>query len=66
MTKKPRGRPPTFTDADRRQFAELVRKHGARGAKAVASIPVSMPTLLKISREFGISLKKGKRPRLAA
>lgn len=64
--KRRRGRPPTFLAAQRRKLARLVRLHGARGALAASSVPVSMGTVLKIAREYGIQLKKGKRPRKAA
>jgi len=64
--KKKQGRPFTFKYEDRRKFAELIRQHGARRARDVASKPVSVGTLLKIAREFEIPLKKGRRPREAA
>lgn len=64
--RRKRGRPFTFSYADRKRFAELIRLHGARGAHEVTSKPISVGTLLKIAQEFGIELKKGRRPRNAA
>jgi hypothetical protein len=61
--KRKQGRPVTFKLPQRRQLAELVRQHGARGAQAVAPVPISTGTLLKIAHEFGIELSKGRRPR---
>jgi len=61
-----RGRPPTFKPRDRRHVADLIRQHGARGAVEAANKPISMSTVLKIAQEFGIELKKGRRPRMAA
>jgi len=66
MTKKWRGRPQTFNYEDRRNLAELIRRHGARSTKAIAETPISIPTLLKIAREFDVELTKGRRPRKAA
>ncbi len=63
---KKRGRPFTFQVHRREQFAELIRQHGARRAGELSEIPISIATLLKIAREFGIELKKGRRPRQAA
>lgn len=56
-----RGRPPTFSAADRQQLAELIRQHGIRGALRSADIRVSPQTLSKIAREFGIVLRPGRR-----
>jgi hypothetical protein len=50
-----RGRPATFQASDRRKLAELVRLHGARGARERSG--VSVGTLLRIAREYGIGLK---------
>lgn len=61
-----RGRPQTFQMEDRRRFAELIRQHGIRGAKRVSEVSISRSTLIKICREFGIALKKGKRGKKAA
>lgn len=61
-----RGRPFTFNKAQRRKLAELVQQHGARRAKEVAPLSISVGTLLKIAHEFGIDLKHGRRPRKAA
>lgn len=60
MTKK-RGRPFTFSDAERQKLAELIRQHGARGAQRVSWTPISLSTLLEVAREFEIELKKGRR-----
>ncbi|MFQ5731638.1 MAG: hypothetical protein ACE5KM_06770 [Planctomycetaceae bacterium] len=56
-----RGRP--YPAADRIRFAELIRIHGARGARELLNRSVSLDTLLKIAREFQIVLRKGRRPR---
>lgn len=61
-----RGRPFTFKLSHRRRLAELVCIHGARGAREVSKTSISVGTLLTIAREFGIELKKGRRPRKAA
>lgn len=61
MTLRKRGRRPTFTDEERQYFAELIRQHGARGAREKVGNRVSLNTLLKIAGEFGIELKRGKR-----
>jgi hypothetical protein len=47
-------------------MAELIREHGARGARDVLFKQTCLNTLLAIAREFGIELKKGRRPRNAA
>lgn len=64
--KKRRGRPPTFQRNARRKFADMIRRHGARRTRELASMSISVDTLLKIAREFDIELKKGRRPRPAA
>lgn len=56
-----RGRPPTFSAADRQQFAELIRQHGIRGTLRLIETPISLPTLSTIAREFGIQLRPGRR-----
>jgi len=56
-----RGRPPTFTAESRRELADLIRQHGARGTRELAPVPISLATLLKIAQEFGIALPKGRR-----
>ena len=61
-----RGRPVTYDDSQRAHFAELIRQHGARGTKAVSSVPICIETLRRIAQEFGIPLRKGRRPRRAA
>jgi hypothetical protein len=66
ITPRKRGRPPTFTPAQRKQFAKAIRKHGVRQTCATSPIPVSMKTLLKIAHDFKIELKPGRRPKQAA
>lgn len=66
MIEKRRGRPPTYSDADRKNFAALIRLHGARGAREIAPARPSMHTLLRIAQEFDLRLKTGKRPKRAA
>lgn len=61
-----RGRPPTFESETRKTLADVIRQHGARGAREFALVPVSIATLLKIAREHGIILKSGRRPKRAA
>ena len=63
---KHRGRPLTYQLADRQHLADLIRRHGARGARERAPQPICVGTLLKIAGEFGIQLSKGRRPRKAA
>jgi transposase-like protein len=46
---------------ERQQFAALIREHGARATRELCKRTVATQTLLKIAREFGISLKKGRR-----
>lgn len=55
-----------YAAEDRQKFAALIREHGARATRELCSRKVSTCTLLKIAREFGIELKKGRRPRRAA
>ena len=61
-----RGRPRKFQAEDRRQLADLIREHGIRGARRESKVSISQLTMIRIAREFGISLKKGKRPKKAA
>ena len=61
--KRGRGRPRTFQFEDRQKLAELISAHGIRGTKSVSK--VSLPTLIKIAREFGVTLKIGKRKKAA-
>lgn len=61
-SQRKRGRPMTYAADDRMRFADLIRQFGARGAREKAGNCVSVETLLKIAREFGIELKKGRRP----
>ncbi len=61
-----RGRPPTFSREDREYLAELIRKYGVRGARRKSRISVCQQTLTKIAAEFGIELKRGRRPGKAA
>lgn len=64
--KAKRGRPATYKLAERKRYAELIRRFGARGAKKVSSDSISVATLLKIAQEFEVDLKKGRRPKKAA
>lgn len=64
--KRGRGRPQTFSPATRKRLAALVEQHGARRAAEVTSISISVGTLLTIAGEFGVQLKKGRRPKKAA
>ncbi len=57
-----RGRPPTFSPRDREDLAELIRQHGIRGTTRLVPFRVSAETLIKIGREFGVVLARGKRP----
>ena len=66
MEPRRRGRPPTFLREERERLAELIRLHGASQAREVADVNISFQTVLKIAHEFGIQLKKGRRPRRAA
>lgn len=66
MAKQRRGRPRTFAYESRRKLAELIRLYGVRPTSELSEEPVSVGTLLKIAREFGIELRKGRRPREAA
>lgn len=65
MAKQRRGRPVIYVFGDRQQLAELIRKHGASHTREASGRSVSMPTLLKIAREFAIELKPGRRPKAA-
>jgi len=63
------GRPPTFTEVNRRRVANLAAKLGARPAQVQlrnSGSPlyarISLPTILRICREEGVSLKRGRRP----
>lgn len=57
-----RGRPLTFQQEMRRGLAMLVERHGAHGARTLSPVPITVGSLLKIAREFGIRLRKGRRP----
>ena len=61
-----RRRNPKYPLAEREHLADLVRKLGARGAREAVSRRVGHGTLLKIAAEFGITLKKGRRPASAS
>lgn len=61
-----RGRPPTFRMEDRRKFAALIRQHGIRGAQRVSEVSICPETLIKIAREFQITLKTGRREKKSA
>jgi hypothetical protein len=64
--KRRRGRAPTFLPADRKYLAKLIRKNGIAGAQRKAKMSISSGTLIKIAREFGIVLPKGRRLKSAA
>ncbi|MCE9604754.1 MAG: hypothetical protein K8U03_07600 [Planctomycetia bacterium] len=64
--RKQRGRPPTFLPEERSRLLELIRIHGARGAREASGRQVSVSTLLKIAREAGLQFSKGRRPKRAA
>ena len=66
MTADRRERRVIYKLPDRQRLAELIRLLGARGAREASGRTVCMATLLKIANEFGIELKKGRRPRNAA
>ena len=61
-----RGRKPTFDPDTRKRMAELIRQFGARQAKELAPVSISVNTLLKIAQEQGIKLKQGRRPKRVA
>ena len=63
---KLRGRKPAFDPETRVLLAELIRRHGARRARGLAPVTISVGTLLKIAQEQGIKLKRGRRPKSAA
>lgn len=60
-----RGRRPTFGLTERSQLANLIRQHGIRGTQRVAGVSISINTLVKIGREFGIRLPHGRGRRAA-
>lgn len=64
--KRRRGRPPTFSAADRQQLAELIRQHGIQGTLHASNVRISPQTLSKIAREIGIALRPGRRSQRAA
>lgn len=64
--KRGRGRPVTYKLQERRRLAELIRQHGATGARERSANSICMHTLLKIAGEFEIKLNKGRRLRKAA
>ncbi len=59
--KRRRGRPPTFSAADRQRLAELILQYGIRGTLRIIETRISLPTLSTIAREFGIPLRRGRR-----
>jgi hypothetical protein len=59
--KRSRGRPPTFLRRDREYVADLIRMYGISGAQRAARFSICNRTLIKIAREFGIVLTKGRR-----
>jgi hypothetical protein len=56
------GRAAAYRQDDRQRFAELIRQFGARGARERLARSVCMGTLLKIASEYGIVLRRGRRP----
>lgn len=66
MTQRTRGRPQIHQFEARRDFAESIRAIGIRQTREASKLSVSLSTLIKIAREFGIQLKKGRRPQKAA
>jgi len=56
-----RGRPLTFQQERRRQLATLVERYGARGARERSPVPITVQSLLRIARDFGIHLQKRRR-----
>lgn len=63
ITKTKRLHPLKFEGETRHQIAALIRQYGARGAREVSPVPISLATLLKIAREHGIKLKRGRKPK---
>jgi len=63
MKELKRGRPRMYLDAQRQVFADLVRQFGARQARECLGRSVSVRTLLAVANEFGVVLKKGRRPK---
>ncbi len=61
-----RGRPPTFSQQDRKYLAELILEHDVRGARRKSKTSVCQQTLSKIAREFEIPLRPGRRAKRAA
>lgn len=57
-----RGRRLTFGPAMRQQLAALVEDLGAHGARELSPVSITVGSLLKIAAEFGIRLRKGRRP----
>lgn len=55
-----------YSRKERERLAELVRVHGSRRTRELLNRSISCATLLRIAGEFGIELKKGRRPVLGA
>lgn len=55
------GRTKRYSRKKRERLAELVRMHGSRRTRELLQRSISCATLLRIAREFGIELKKGRR-----
>ena len=55
------GRTKRYGRKERERLAELVRMHGSRRTRELLKRSISCATLLRIAREFGIELKKGRR-----
>ena len=62
VRKREGGRPLAYKLGDREQFAQLIRQCGVRGAREKLARKVCIATLLRVAGEFGIELKKGRRP----
>ncbi len=58
-----RGRPPTYSREERERIAQVIAQCGVRGAREVLEHRICQSTLVKIAREFGVALKKGRRRR---
>ena len=54
-------RPPKFNEEQTAAIADLIRKHGALGAKKRYG-DISYPTILKIAKDYDIDLCRRRRP----
>lgn len=62
----PRKRKQTYEFYERRLYSELIAQYGARGTRELLFRRISLGTLLKIAKEFGVELRKGRRLNRAA